>query len=325
MTKPNATLIGVFVLSAIALIVAGILFFGAGVFLEKRIPFVSFFHGSVAGLQVGAPVTFRGLRIGIVKSTGIRVNPATRHSIIQVNMELLPDMVAIYGTRPRYDEKFLPGLVQRGLTAQLVSQSFVTGLVNVDLDFRPGVEVRRLGEPTTVPEVPTVPSNFETIARKLEAVDVAVILESAERSLASLNTILNSPELTQTLKELPGLASGLRQSLSRVDREVAGLTGAGHKAIAASASALQKTLASVQTLAENLDREAVSTLTAARATLKSASTTLDGTNAVLDPRGRTLPQVQRAIDDLTATAARLRNLAERVDRDPSILVRGSRR
>jgi paraquat-inducible protein B len=32
--------------------------------------------------------------------------------------------------------------------------------------------------------------------------------------------------------------------------------------------------------------------------------------------------VQRTLDDLAATSARLRNLAERVDRDPSVLVRG---
>jgi paraquat-inducible protein B len=32
--------------------------------------------------------------------------------------------------------------------------------------------------------------------------------------------------------------------------------------------------------------------------------------------------VQRAVTDLAAIAAHLRNLAERVDRDPSILIRG---
>ena len=45
---------------------------------------------------------------------------------------------------------------------------------------------------------------------------------------------------------------------------------------------------------------------------------------VLDPHGRTMIQIERAVDDLAATAARLRNLAERVDRDPSVLLRGRR-
>jgi paraquat-inducible protein B len=320
-SKPRATLVGVFVLGAIALIVAGILFFGGSVFLEQRIPIVSFFHGSVAGLQVGAPVTFRGVRVGEVKSIGIRFDPDTGRSIIQVNMEILPETVTVYGARLPFDEKVVPALVQRGLTAQLVMQSFVTGLLNVELDFRPGIGTSRLGERTTV-EVPTVPSDLEAITRKLEAVDIAGALESVQRTLVSLDRILTSPELTQTIKELPGLASALRHTLQTVDREVDGLSGAGHEAIANSAAALQKTLASVQRLATNLDREAASTLTAARGTLESARTTLDGANVLLDPRGRTVIHVQRAVADLAAIAAHLRNLAERVDRDPSILIRG---
>ena len=322
MTKPSATLVGVFVLGAIALIVAAVLFFGGGVLLEKRIPIVSFFRGSVAGLKVGAPVTFRGVPVGEVKSIGIRVNPDTSRSIIQVNMELLPETVAVYGAREPYEEKMVPGLVQRGLTAQLVQQSFVTGLLNVDLDFRPGVQASRLGERTAVTEVPTVPSHLEAITRKLEAVDIAAVLEAAQRTLTSLNGILTSPELRQTIKQLPDLASELRQTLRTIDREVATLSGAGREALARSSGALQKTLASVQTLAVNLDREAARTLTAIRGTFKGASTTVEGTNVLLDPRGRTVIQVQRAVDDLAATAAHLRDLAERVDRDPAILIRG---
>jgi paraquat-inducible protein B len=318
-TKTSPTLIGVFVLGALALIVLAVLFFGGGVLLEERVPIVSFFRGSVAGLRVGAPVTFRGVPVGEVKSMGIRVDPDTRRSIIQVNMELVPERVTIYGA---HRVSAVPELVQRGLTAQLVQQSFVTGLLNVELDFRPGVEASRLGERTTVPEVPTVQSNLEVIKRKLEAVDIAAALEAVQRAFVSLNRILTSPELAQTMKQLPDLASGLRQTLRTVDREVARLSGAAREAIANSVPSLQKTLESVRMLAATLDREVVKTLTEARGTLGRANTALDGANVLLDPRGQTVIQVQRAIDDLAATAARVRNLAERIDRDPSILIRG---
>jgi paraquat-inducible protein B len=230
--------------------------------------------------------------------------------------------VVVYGPRLPADEHMVPALVQRGLTAQLVQQSFVTGLLNVELDFRPGVEAPRLGERTTVPEVPTVQSNLEVIKRKLEAVDIAAALEAVQRAFVSLNRILTSPELAQTMKQLPDLASGLRQTLRTVDREVARLSGAAREAIANSVPSLQKTLESVRMLAATLDREVVKTLTEARGTLGRANTALDGANVLLDPHGQTVIQVQRAIDDLAATAARVRNLAERIDRDPSILIRG---
>lgn len=303
MSKPSATLVGVFVLGAIALIVAGVLFFGSGAFLEKRIPLVSFFPGSVAGLRDGAAVTLRGIRVGQVKSIGIRVKPDTS-MITQVNMELMPGTVTLYGAPTPYGKDVVPTLVQNGFTAQLVMQSFVTNLLNVDLDFRPGVKASRLGLSTTVPEMPTVPSDFEAITKKLQQIDIAKALDSVERTLASVNGVLESPELKQTVKELPGLMSAFRHTLNTIDRQVATLSGTGREAITSSAADLQKTLA------------------AARGTFKNADTALDGANVLLDPRGRTLIQSQRAVDDLAAAAARLRNLAERVDRDPSVLIRG---
>jgi paraquat-inducible protein B len=78
-----------------------------------------------------------------------------------------------------------------------------------------------------------------------------------------------------------------------------------------------------------VERDTTSTSAALRATLANADATLANADAVLadthalvDPHGHTAMQAQRAVEDIAATAARLRNLAERVDRDPSVLVRG---
>ena len=318
MTKPSATLIGVFVLGAIALTVAGVLFFGSGALTEKRIPMVSFFYGSVAGLRVGAPVTFRGVRVGEVKSIAIRFDAGTGGSIIEVNMELLPDTVTVYGAPPPPNEAAVPELVRRGMTARLVLESFVTRLLNVDLDFRPGAHVSRLGGTTAAPEVPTVPGDWEGIAKQLQEADVAAVLAGAQRTLATVDAILTSPEVKQTIEQLPLLVSDLRRTVNTVEREATGLSRQGRATLAN----VDKTLASVQTLIADLDREATSTLAAARGTFESASTTVDEANALLDPRGRTMMQVQRTLDDLAAAAARLRHFAERVDRDPGVLVRG---
>jgi paraquat-inducible protein B len=116
--------------------------------------------------------------------------------------------------------------------------------------------------------------------------------------------------------------SSLRQTLATVDREVAALSRSGQGAMGQSTVALQKTLASVQTLATNLDRESTSTLTAMRGALSRADGSIENTRMLLDPQGPMVTQLQQAADDLAATVARLRNAAERVDRDPSVLVRG---
>ncbi len=343
MSRPGPTTIGLFVLGALALIVAGVLFFGGGAFFGTRLAAVSFFHGSVAGLQVGAAVTYRGVEVGQVKAIGIRLDPNKMRTLVQVDMQLVPDAVRFYGAELRTDATLIPKLVERGLTAQLVKQSFVTGLLTVDLDFRADAEAQRSAETGSPIEIPTVPTDFERLARRARDFDLPAAVETLQSTLASIDRILKSPELAQTIAELPQLTIQMRQTLATVDKEIAGLSGSAREALSGSAGSLQQTLDSVQRLVGTLEREAASTADAARSTLTKAdgtlagvstalagvpstleqtNRTLEGVNRTLDPNGRTMIQMQRAVDDLAATAARLRNLAERVDRDPSILIRG---
>jgi paraquat-inducible protein B len=255
-------------------------------------------------------VTFRGVPVGEVKSMGVRVNPRTGQSIIQVNMELVPGMVTLYG-QPRPDsETLVASLVNEGLTAQLVKQSFVTGLLSVELSFRPGAEVSRLGD-TSLPEVPTVPGDLEGLAKQLQTVDIAAALESLQRTLAAAEAVLSNPGLGQAVGELPQVMRSLKRTLGAIEREAG-----------ASSASLQETLAAMRMLATTLDRDGASTLAALRGTLERADATLDAAHTLVDPRGHNAIQLQRTLDDFAAASARLRNLAERVDRDPSVLVRG---
>jgi phosphoglucosamine mutase len=68
--KPSKTLIGMFVLGAIALIAAGVTTFGAGKYLSRQPTFVMFFEGSVKGLNVGSPVVFKGVKVGLDCANG---------------------------------------------------------------------------------------------------------------------------------------------------------------------------------------------------------------------------------------------------------------
>jgi paraquat-inducible protein B len=193
--------------------------------------------------------------------------------------------------------------------------------LGVELAFRTGVETSRVGG-TDVPEVPTVPSDFAALAKQLQAVDIAGAVETFQHTAASLDTLLNSPELRQTLHDVPATLAQLRQALATADREVAAFSRTGQGSVGDSAVALQKTLTSVQGLVATLDRESTTTLTAMRGTLKRADGSLDDTHVLLDPQGPMVSQLQQTVDDLATTAERLRNVAERVDRDPSVLVRG---
>jgi len=86
--KTSKTVIGIFVVSALALVVASVLIFGSGDFLKDRYKFVLFFKDSVKGLNVGAPVVFLGVQVGEVKDISVIQDPLKSSFYIQVIVEL---------------------------------------------------------------------------------------------------------------------------------------------------------------------------------------------------------------------------------------------
>ena len=65
--KPNYFKIGLFVIIAFILIIIAVVVFGSGLFAEEKVYFESYFDGSVSGLNIGAHLENRGVRIGRVE------------------------------------------------------------------------------------------------------------------------------------------------------------------------------------------------------------------------------------------------------------------
>src|SRR5262249_59035199 len=74
--RTNQAIIGAFVLGALLLGVAGIVVLSGGRFFRHSLTLVAYFDGSLEGLDVGAPVTFNGVRIGSVTKLKVVVGPS---------------------------------------------------------------------------------------------------------------------------------------------------------------------------------------------------------------------------------------------------------
>ena len=74
--KANPAVIGAFVVGAVVLAVAGLLVFGSGKMFKHTVKFVCFFPGAVDGLNVGAPVRFKGVEVGSVIDVRLRLGDA---------------------------------------------------------------------------------------------------------------------------------------------------------------------------------------------------------------------------------------------------------
>src|SRR5215469_216758 len=96
--RSNAKLIGAFVLGALALIVGGILAFGGGQYFTPKVKFVVFFpNSSLSGLDVGSPVTFRGVKIGEISSIVIEYNVARQKLRVPIEGEIDPAKLRFVG------------------------------------------------------------------------------------------------------------------------------------------------------------------------------------------------------------------------------------
>ena len=95
--------------------------------------------------------------------------------------------------------------MQHGLRASLQTQSFVTGLLLVNLDFHPNTPIKRHGDPT-YPEIPTVPTEMQQLLdnvrqtlAELGKLPLEALLSEAVGMLKRINTLLDVPELRHTL------------------------------------------------------------------------------------------------------------------------------
>jgi paraquat-inducible protein B len=177
------------------------------------------FGGSVRGLLPGAPVEFRGIRVGKVQSVRLDVRPDGGAPRIPVAIAIEPSRLGLndYASDGPGQQSFWDGLVARGLRAQLKTGNLVSGALFVDLDFYPDAEPAAIAWRHEPPRLPTVPTAFDelrglisTLARlPLDEMgrDLGDSLTALRDTMGATNTLLRrlddetASELNQTLAQ----------------------------------------------------------------------------------------------------------------------------
>ena len=310
-------MVGGFVLGALLLGVAAVLLFGSTRLFASTSRAVIFFEGSVAGLDVGAPVTFRGVRLGSVAAVKVEFSPATRFARIPVYIEIQPDRITWEGRRGDTDYHKLVGA---GLRAQLASQSLVTGQMRVDLDFHPDTPIQMVGTGTELPEIPAIPSELDQLRSKLTDLPLRKLADTAERALSSIDRLAS--HLDSVLNPVSGSVSGAADAATRtMDTASDVLRQLQPDAL----SALRR----VDTLAADargqLDARGgeISRLTVdSDRAVRQAERLIGVANDLLEPRSVFRGDLDASARDLSATAGALRDFAHSIERDPSALLTG---
>jgi paraquat-inducible protein B len=232
----------------------------------KKQYFLLYFEGDVGGLSSGAPVSFRGIRVGEVLDFSLQFDWKMRHFQIPVLIVIEPErMEQIHGTLPEGKE-LVDEFVARGLRAQLKTGNLFTGKKFVDLAFYPDAPPAKVRYDEAYPVLPTIPqpleqmiASVEKILNRLEKIPTDEIGRDVKTTVESLDNVLRRadamvvqidkkvlPEITRTLKKL-------QTSLAEIEKGYGADSGT-NRDLRKALDELREAARSIRILTEYLER-----------------------------------------------------------------------
>ncbi len=258
----------------------------------KKERYILFFQDSVRGLEVNAPVMLQGIPIGRVLDIKLRFDEEAFQFLVPVLIEIEPARIGFIGDPQRLaGENLVERLVEKGLRGQLRTGSLLTGKLYIELGFHeeaPPAQLSRYGEYKVLPSMPleTLTQKANAFLDRLQALPLQEIGKELQDTLAGANDLVHSETLSQSLLELQGLLTELRQAAQSIDGE---------------------------------------SIPAFNAALQQLHQTLASAEQFLSPNATLYLEVQRALRELSAAARSIRSLTDYLERHPEALLQGKRR
>jgi paraquat-inducible protein B len=268
---------------------------------QRKVSFVAYFSGSVAGLGPGSDVTFQGLRVGDVTSVDMEYDGRTDIVVAPVHFEVEPQRIKnINVVQNRGPLANLQVLVAKGLRAQIQKANFITGQSLIALVLVPNAPPAKVGLEGDSIVFPTSPGAFDSITTgvsqlmgKLNALPFDQMSASITETLSGLSKLTNGPQTQQAVASLAG------------------------------------TLAASQTLVKQLNTQvgpALRTLPGLTASLKTSvahlNTVLVSANDAYGNDSHFSRQLERLMTQLNDMAQSFRALADLLTSHPEALIRG---
>lgn len=179
--QPNMKLIGLFVSIGLISMFLMFAYFLKSKFSDDESTVVMYFDESVKGLDVGAPVLFKGVKIGEVSEVRLQANLHTLQFLIPVYAKIYNGRSLITDT---HDEKErLDKFIRDGLRAQLAINSVITGQLLIELDMFPNSKAVLHEQAKNELEIPTIGSPFSEISKSLQVMPITQIASDVHNIL----------------------------------------------------------------------------------------------------------------------------------------------
>jgi paraquat-inducible protein B len=341
--KANPAAVGLFVVLAVTLLVAAVIVFGKGRLFKETRDWVLYFDGSIKGLSTGSAVVFQGVRIGEVKDIRVRIDKEG-HIRTPVIMTLDASLIDIEEQQidPREALESTKRMIERGLRAQLQTQSLITGQLLIQLGFHPDKEARYAAPDDTLPEMPTIPSAVQELSNALEKLPLKEIVDNIHSITENLGKLLSSGEISRTLASLAQSIESAEKVLIRIDQEIQPLSADARKVLHSADAFLADNNQKVGTLLTDLEktsattRQSIEQITADLTDVtRNTETNLAGflqnatalsayAEKMISDQSELRIETSKTIEEFRASLRSLRMLTEYLEQHPEALLRGKK-
>jgi paraquat-inducible protein B len=310
------TLLGAFVLGGVVIALA----FGLFILGTKRShnpqEVIMVFDDSVKGLNIGAPIALRGVTIGEVTAIKLRVaDQDTAKLMMEVTARIDGDSIHTDSGVPfQFNKKAVAG----GLRAQLNSESLLTGLLYIQLDFFPEMPATYRMSDSELIEIPTMPSPFEQLRRQITAVDIPTLAHNTQEITSALAALTQNEALQRLPNRLESLLVESTTLVRTTQEALEDLRPQLAQTLASTAAAASTTEQAMPRIAADVE----ASLRQLDSTLLTLSATANQLTATLEPDSALMYEL---INALAATADALRTmqaLGTALDAQPDLLLRG---
>ncbi len=307
-SAPSATVVGLFVIGSVFVFLGTIAVLGGGFLFSNAFRAVVFFDGSVKGLRIGAPVTFRGVTIGEVKKINLNYQESDEDFHIAVYFDINPEALGNHKTRYRelkgkQTPRVFAMLLEKGLRARLEMESFVTGMLFINLDFFPDTPARYANLDASVVEVPSTPSRLEQVGKTLENLPLEEILNEVRDTLAAVKVAVSNDKLDTLLADGVVAVEAFSQAVQKTEQLVASI----NEKVPLITEDTRATFADIQHSVEQ-----------SRALLKSVT-------GLLNDNSPLFREIEDLVKEWERSARSIQRLADTVEANPEVLLRGKRR
>jgi paraquat-inducible protein B len=313
----NKTLVGAFVIGALALLVVAVVVFGGGKLFANKETMVMYFSGSVKGLNIGSPVVFRGVKVGSVTDIVLQFDTKDVTFVIPVYVEIDFDKIDLVGDKSKGEAAYFDALIEKGLKAQLELQSIVTGQLMINLDFNLKEPARFVSLDKRYRELPTAKSGLEELLKTAQELPLKELFDKLLKAIEGIEKIVNSPSVASSLHSLDDSLAKLKEVLSKVDHDIG--------PVMANLKEISKSVKTIARDGETVPGQLNKTLVTAEKALKQGEMALVSIKNITAENSALSQELGIALRDVSGAARSLKYLTDYLQKHPESLIQGKKK